>query len=94
MSHKGTAHSLIFEGLRMRLSDGDRSSSSSETPGGKVIRKCCRRVVKKMKTSVLARFAPGQTLRPEIENKKIHYILSDSNLGHDKKLITNLQKKP
>lgn len=44
---------------------GVRSTSSSETPGGGVKRKCCRRVAKNMKSSALAKVAPGHNLRPE-----------------------------
>jgi len=64
---QGTALCSGDTGLRVKPTGEVRSSSSSETPGGGVKRKCCRRLVKKMKSSILARPSPGQILRPERE---------------------------
>ena len=59
-----TAHSSWGEGLRTKPTAGVRSRSSSVTPGGGVKRKRWRRVVKKRKSSILARLSPRHTLRP------------------------------
>lgn len=71
-----TAHSLWGEGFRVRPTRGVRWRWSSETPGGGQKRKCCSRVLKKMKSSILARPSPRQTLRPvrDSEEKDLCYL--------------------
>lgn len=69
-SSRETAHSSWGEGLRVKPTRGVRSRSSSETPGGGVKQKRCMIVVKKMKSSILARPSPRQILRPVRLKKK------------------------
>lgn len=49
---------------------GLRSTSELETPGGGWKLNLCRRLVKKRKSSILARVSPAQILRPGTKCKR------------------------
>lgn len=77
---RGTAHSWCGKGVWFMPIAGATSSSSGETPALGVKLKCCRRVVMKMKSSILARLSPGHALRPAREYIKLQVSCQEGRI--------------
>lgn len=74
---------------------GLRSRSELETPGGGWKLNLCRRLVKKRKSSILARVSPAQILRPGTKGKRTRKSVraASSVLEEKKTLLSALDLK-
>lgn len=74
---------------------GLRSRSELETPGGGRKLNLCRRLVKKRKSSILARVSPAQILRPGTKGKRTTRISVSCffSIGRKKPLLSALPEK-